>query len=512
MKALYCFIIAFVATIVISCEKETGNRINLNIPETVHAGTEESATTKTSLAYVDDVYEVHWSLGDAIAVFPGNTQMQKYDLNDEDAGKDSGEFTRSSTYKPSGFGHAIVGSIAIYPFKTEISLDSEKKASIVMEETQTYVADSFDKDASLMMAENSETTDIDFTFKNLCGALKLNLKGTGSVKNIIVSGNEGELLSGKAAAYFTDDTKDGKEVRLPSMTLNAEGGRSVTLECGGISLSEDKAATFIIVLPPVQMKKGFTVKITSTEGKTCLLKTDKPQEIKRSVILNMKEKECDFRYNYIDDKGNAHGPGVEIGGTVWAPVNCGYDPSVHKYGLLYQWGRKYGQGYDDKPTAEDGPILLKDGQDVTNKDVFYTCDGKWWGNEVDNKLWNLDREKPSKTDNDPCPDGWRVPSDIAFIKLLENHSGWTTKEGMKGYWFSGNTSYTESAARIFLPAAGYRSGTDCSVSGQGENGCYWTSEYAGDEEGYYIDFYEGDDIGQSTYIVAGGCSVRCVAI
>lgn len=39
------------------------------------------------------------------------------------------------------------------------------------------------------------------------------------------------------------------------------------------------------------------------------------------------------------------GQGIQIGETVWAPVNCGYHATDFQWGKLYQWGRKYGQGY-----------------------------------------------------------------------------------------------------------------------------------------------------------------------
>ena len=49
--------------------------------------------------------------------------------------------------------------------------------------------------------------------------------------------------------------------------------------------------------------------------------------------------------DYVDEYGVNHGQGIEIGGVVWAPVNCGYHKDDYQYGKLYQWGRKYGQGY-----------------------------------------------------------------------------------------------------------------------------------------------------------------------
>ena len=60
--------------------------------------------------------------------------------------------------------------------------------------------------------------------------------------------------------------------------------------------------------------------------------------------------------DYIDEYGENHGPGVKIGETVWAPVNCGYHKTDFKYGKLYQWGRKYGQGYSGNLYDTDGNL------------------------------------------------------------------------------------------------------------------------------------------------------------
>lgn len=48
--------------------------------------------------------------------------------------------------------------------------------------------------------------------------------------------------------------------------------------------------------------------------------------------------------NYVDEYGVNHGYGVEIGGIIWAPVNCGYHETDYKYGKLYQWGAQVRSG------------------------------------------------------------------------------------------------------------------------------------------------------------------------
>lgn len=60
--------------------------------------------------------------------------------------------------------------------------------------------------------------------------------------------------------------------------------------------------------------------------------------------------------DYINEYGVNHGKGIIIGDIVWAPVNCGYHATDYKYGKLYQWGRKYGQGYDGSFIMVDSPL------------------------------------------------------------------------------------------------------------------------------------------------------------
>ena len=75
----------------------------------------------------------------------------------------------------------------------------------------------------------------------------------------------------------------------------------------------------------------------------CCVKDQVPQE--------MVDNDPDV-IDYVDEYGVNHGPGIKIGIHVWAPVNCGYHATDYKYGKMYQWGRKYGQGFGDDATVK----------------------------------------------------------------------------------------------------------------------------------------------------------------
>ena len=227
---------------------------------------------------------------------------------------------------------------------------------------------------------------------------------------------------------------------------------------------------------------------------------------------------------YKDEYGVNHGYGVAIGDVVWAPVNCGYKaPTVdaqgnvtdkgYPYGKLYQWGRKYGQGYSleydsNVPTIVEGQVKVSEGQLEANANVFYRCNGDWSLYQND-ELWNSGTESnPKKTNFDPCPDGWRVPTYKELDALSDNHSKWTSDEDRNGYWFSGGYTYQNAAPQIFFPAAGYRCYYDGGASYRGNDSIYWCSKPSSSYA--YTLFFSSGDVNVIDCDRAHGSSVRCV--
>lgn len=220
---------------------------------------------------------------------------------------------------------------------------------------------------------------------------------------------------------------------------------------------------------------------------------------------------------YVDEYGVNHGKGVTISMTTWAPVNCGYHKDDFKYGKLYQWGRKYGQGYDGDattPTIEEGGISAITGQHKSKSNVFFTSTSEFnydWLYPQDSKLWNSGTDyNPVKTENDPCPEGWRVPTYSELDELNKNYSSWTTDDnGRSGIWFSGPNSYTESVPQVFFPAAGSRRYRDGNADRRGSYGYYWSSRPYGEDYAYGRSF-NSYSFSMGSDDRANGYSVRCV--
>ncbi len=134
--------------------------------------------------------------------------------------------------------------------------------------------------------------------------------------------------------------------------------------------------------------------------------SDGTKEVLSEYIPLKKSNGTPSDIDYIDRYGTNFGPGVEIDGTIWAPVNCGSKVN-NDSGIMLRYN-EYGDHYSY--------------EDMETKTT--------------------------------CPNGWRAPTGTEANTLIENHSELTRYKKMKGYWFSGSTPYSENTAAIFLPLAG----------------------------------------------------------
>ena len=198
---------------------------------------------------------------------------------------------------------------------------------------------------------------------------------------------------------------------------------------------------------------------------------------------------------------------------IWAPVNCGYHATDYKYGKLYQWGRKYGQGYDTDatiPQLTKGQVSKTEGNLKSNENKYYYYKSDWV-TPSDKELWNSGTESsPVKTESDPCPDGWRVPTKSELNMLIKCHSYWTANDADQvGYWLSGEKTYTEDVPQVFFPVSGVRAYSNGGATGRGGVGYYWSSTPSNSGAEYF--FFNRNNVSISTGgYRANGHSVRCV--
>lgn len=465
--------------------------------------------TKTAISEkVDGVVKYTWLAGDAINVFFGASESSIFVTNTT---------ARVAQFKGTigavtGGGDDLPSDTSLwgaYPYNRNTTCDGSS-IIITLPHEQESKADDLADD---LFPSIARSTNFQMAFYPVCGCISFKVAGSDIVK-VTLSGNENETLAGKAKVSMELGGKPYVEEVLEGQTV-----LSMSAPNGGCF---EPGKSYYFVFYPSDFEKGLTLTYYKKDSHASFSYPN-PYPIGRNVFGSISAKDGSLTFvktdvvHYIDEYGVNHGPGVEIDGVVWAPVNCGYHETYYPWGKLYQWGRKYGQGYDAYAlTIVDGPVSLSTGQDVSNADKFYIniSEPYAWCTSLNDELWNSGTEdNPVRTEYDPCPDGWRVPTYDELNNLRSNKSSWTTNESQDGYWFSGSNPYSEVVSRVFFSAAGaYNVIADFTDN----YGGYWSSKPGFDDSfnsnvAYALCFDRSKvDMTTSMEFWATGNSVRCV--
>src|SRR5574344_1203005 len=374
-----------------SCDKEKsinsgseGEKITLTATVEQPSDAQAGNTTGTKTILDAGGAKVNWQVGDVIKIFStvsGNLETT------------GSLFTTAATGTKGPFTGTLVENgqapfYADYPAENINSIDAGTgNMTVTLPAVQIYKENSFGKDANPAVAYSASGTDL--VFKNLCGMVKLNLYSATALKVRSISlMNSTEKLSGAGKVTVNKGTG------IPALTMKTDltASNYVKLDCGetGVTLSTDSNSptVFYIVVPPSQNATyGYKVSIQFTDvedisgymSKSATIKAE--NKIERSKYRKMPTFAAAISANDYIYKSFDYGAGTTISSTTWAPVNCGYDATNYKYGKLYQWGRKDGQGYDGNDATYPfdanivtGPVALSVGEDAANAEKFYTSE------------------------------------------------------------------------------------------------------------------------------------------
>lgn len=182
-------------------------------------------------------------------------------------------------------------------------------------------------------------------------------------------------------------------------------------------------------------------------------------------------------------------PGILINGVYWSEnyvdLPGTFAASPVSPGMFYQWNRRTGWNCTDPMEASDGGMTW-------NATV---AQGDGWASE-----------------NDPCPDGWRLPTMAELGKLCD-------KENVSNEWF--DAAGTIPAGRLFtdkttgnslrLYAFGFRHEDDGKLGFVGTFGYLWSNESYSATDGCNLNFGPGGIEPAGHFDRGIAFSIRCVA-
>jgi len=193
--------------------------------------------------------------------------------------------------------------------------------------------------------------------------------------------------------------------------------------------------------------------------------------------------------------GITYGTVVGADGKCWLDRNLGatrvataLDDYSAGGGYLYQWGRST-DGHQITNSGTQTGLSSSDNPGHAN--FIYGMGSPYdWRSPQKDTLW-----QGINGINNPCPTGWRLPT----------QAEWATLAG----YFSPQTNAGAYNSALKLPSAGYRRYSDATLDSQGSYGYYWSSSPSGTYASSLY-FYSGGVNPAYNYGRALGFSVRCV--
>lgn len=302
--------------------------------------------------------------------------------------------------------------------------------------------------------------------------------------------SDGEtLVSTEAKFIFTaseNTTLIARFTRLSNLVVRSTG-------CGSVSFkgSSNDALAFL---------PGSEVTVVATPDKDCdfigwfVGDSETAVSTDAEYTFTVPEEDMTLTARFIPLPINGH-ERVDLGLSIkWATCNVGAS-SPEEYGGYYAWG------------------------ETEEKSDYSWSTYKWCNGSYDTQtkycIYSRYGTVDKKTTLDPEDDvayvkwggSWRMPTKAEQNELCNNCSWtWTTLNGVNGYKVTGPNGNS-----IFLPAAGYRYGTNLSSS-RGSIGYYWSSLLSDGSGGnaYYL-YFDGSYYCWGNYDRFIGQSVRPVS-
>ena len=452
-----------------SCQKEAEPEVKSFEPMIINAVSEGVGTaTKTEMAYK---YDILWSEDDQIYVTDG-TANDTFTLSDG-KGTTKGTFTQDGTA-------SFTSEVKAYYPATMV-----QDGGLVWPATQT----------------NNQTVPM-YSTKTVSGNVEdFNFSSLGSVLQIVFTTPQSDVT------LQSIEIKDGTETMSGAFTVDTDGKANITAtDKAGITLNlvdgvsvSNKISYFNIAVPAGNYQ-NLTLTFTATDGAKCVM-TNGKVNIEHNTVGRLSLTGKTFKpdlpagalagvFSVSDtkkvyfSKGNLYYDGSALNFEAnQSAFNSSYESC---YVSLFTWS---------------STVAAAVGESNSGDNLFCDENHKVAVNGSEAIYYALSKDE------------WKY--------LFDNHSKqWATVNGVNGYviapdGFAGTlaASYADDAALaadnlVFLPAAGYRYGSD--VLSVGVSGLYWSSAAYGESLAYGVSFDRLDVTPGSNDYRDFGYSVRLI--
>ena len=359
---LFAFaVFAFAACTQNDVEELSSNRAD--VPETLTVGF-EGGDTRIQL---NEAQKTVWTKDDLVSVFYRSNANQKWQFQGE-TGERVGNLRRVSDATATETMHRTV---VVYPYNENYYINPETyNIDAMLPAVQHYAEDSYGVGENLMVSQSEFTQ---FSLKNVCGWLKIQLTGNGErVQSLTLRGNNEEQLAG--LIYVNTATAESTLAsEMGSSDDNNAGGNLIfdntivtelTLDCSeGVELGAE-ATAFYIAVPPQTFEQGVAVEILCDGYKPMTLATTSEVVIERNHIKPMAAVEFE-----AEEGEGSEIPNNEIWYTATAKVEA---PSDNPWSLDTFGANVVSNEWD----SESGEGVITFDADVTTIGyaAFYYCD------------------------------------------------------------------------------------------------------------------------------------------
>ena len=407
---------------------------------------------------------IHWESEDEISLLYSseNKQFTLTDGAGSTSGKFSGEAEQSTSYT------------AVYPYQSEATLSGTSVEKVTLKATQNATANSFDKEAALMIAEGGDGNTLNF--KNVVGYVKV--KPTFNCTRIDLKAfDNSAVLAGTGTVSYNNGE--------PKLDLsNAETKNDAITLTGDIKAGN----YYYIAVPPVTLKAGWTIEFTAKDnGKLYSRKGTNPITFTRNKVTDLGEFATTGDYWYDPVRADQE---VDLGLTItigtknykviFAKSNLtttGLATNEYDYGDYFAWGaiKPWYTEIDKTSSSWTATWEKSGGYSITNAPFYNSSTESYTKYTPGDALEASDDAARQILKGD-----WRIPTTEIWAALVNN----STK-----VWDSTNKGYefTKNSQTLFLPAAG--NVWETSFENVGSSGRYWSGTTASlNRTAYYLHF------------------------